>query len=496
MFFRKSIFGKLVTAFTAILIFGFSMTSIMMYYFLSDYVINEKVVTMEQTGKQLVDYLESSLGEINNPFFIINFTLFLKAYRLNNQIFIWLIGPEGRVLLTENINNEFGIPEEILQKLKKERGEYYLPDTRQYEKVLSGDEVIVKEEGYFYGLFDLTKMPWLTIQVPVRSGGKTVAAIYLNTPIPEVDKAKTAVFRFFMVSGFVSICISVVLIYIYSRRLTSPIKEITKAAKIISSGEFTKRLNISSQDEIGELSNAFNQMAKSLQNLEEMRRAFIANISHELRTPMTSIKGFIEGILDGTIPQERAKDYLVIVKDETSRLSRLVNDLLDLARMESGDIKLNLVDFDINELIRLCVIKLENMFVEKNLSVEASFEDEKTFVRADRDAIERVIINLLHNAAKFTPEGGKIEIATRRIRNQVYVSVKDNGIGINPDELEFIWDRFYKSDKSRSKDKAGTGLGLAIIKNIINEHNQKIWVESEPGKGSEFTFTLEKGLSN
>ena len=248
----------------------------------------------------------------------------------------------------------------------------------------------------------------------------------------------------------------------------------------------------SSRDEIGQLAQSFDQMAVALQNIEEMRRDFIANVSHELRTPMTSIRGFIEGILDGTIPPERQSYYLTIVRDETDRLNRLVNNLLDLARMEAGELELRPRVVNINEIIRVCIIKLENLITSKQIQVEANFDDENVFVSADPDAIERVIYNLVHNAIKFTPEGGSIAIGTVRKKDTVEISVKDTGIGIDPNDMDMIWDRFYKADKSRSKDKVGTGLGLAIVKNIINEHNQQIWVESEPGKGTKFTFTLRK----
>ena len=223
-----------------------------------------------------------------------------------------------------------------------------------------------------------------------------------------------------------------------------------------------------------------------------MRRDFVANVSHELKTPMTNISGYIAGILDETIPPEKHKHYLSIVMEETYRLNRLVNDLLDLAKMESGEMRLNYQVFDINELIRRCVIKLENMLVKKDLEVEADFAQEETPVNADKDAIERVFINLLHNAVKFTPEGGKITIRTVLKKDRVIVSITDTGVGIEKEELSVIWDRFHKADKSRGKDKTGTGLGLAIVKNIINEHNQEVHVESELGKGSTFSFTLSR----
>ena len=247
----------------------------------------------------------------------------------------------------------------------------------------------------------------MTVQIPVSYNGEVIAAVYVNTPIPEVQKARTSVFRFFIISIFVSIVISTVLVYIFSRRLSKPLKQMRDAARVIAGGEFDKRINMESRDEIGELARSFNQMVADLQNLEEMRKGFIANVSHELRTPMTTILGFVEGILDGTIQADKQGDYLTIVRDEIQRLSRLVDDLLHLARMEAGELQLVLRDFDINELIRLSIIKLETLIVQKGIEVEADFMEEKTMVHADADAIQRVLLNLLHNAVKFTPEKGK-----------------------------------------------------------------------------------------
>jgi len=285
--------------------------------------------------------------------------------------------------------------------------------------------------------------------------------------------------------------ISITLVYLSASRITKPLKKMANAARLIAKGETVQKLDIKSKDEVGELAANFNYMAAELQNHENIRREFLANISHELRTPMTSIKGFVEGILDGTIPKEKEKVYLTIVKDEISRMSRLVNDLLDLSKIEAGELKLVMKKVNINELIRRCIIKMESLIEKKSINIEFIFEEEDAIVSADPDAIERVVINLLHNAVKFTPIGGKIEVGTYRQKGKIYVSIKDNGIGIDEKDIDMIWKRFYKSDKSRSQDRKGTGLGLAIVKNLISEHKQDIWVKSQLGKGTEFIFTLD-----
>jgi signal transduction histidine kinase len=208
---------------------------------------------------------------------------------------------------------------------------------------------------------------------------------------------------------------------------------------------------------------------------------------------MTSINGFIEGILDGTIPQEKQRDYLNIVKDEVKRLQRLVTDMLDIARMEAGDLKVNIGIFDICETVRLSVINLQKIFEEKNINFRASFEQESMAVKGDCDAIQRVIINLLHNAAKFTPEGGDISVSIRNIKGKAEITISDSGEGISKEDLPYIFDRFHKADKSRSKDRSSVGLGLYIVRNILRAHHEDIHVESEVGKGTTFIFSLPTG---
>ncbi|HEY5583927.1 MAG TPA: ATP-binding protein [Ruminiclostridium sp.] len=492
---KKTIFKKLVVIFIGLLVLSFIVTGGFLYYFLNDFVTKEKVATLEQTAENIKSVFSMYLKNTDNTTAKEYFQRYLNICSLSSNSLVWIVDDSGHVVISEpNLNDN------VLSKYIDETGYPILPDPKQYLDVMNNGDVTIVQTGDFFGFFkDDYKdkgSSWLTVQMPfqiIPSSGKqeTVAAVYLLTPVPEVQKLRTAVFRLFVNSGGVAIFLAIILVYIFSLRFTRPLKQINNAAKIIAGGEFRNRLVVNSEDEIGQLADSFNQMVEDLQKLEEMRRGFIANVSHELRTPMTSIRGFVEGILDGTIPPERQKNYLLIVRDETNRLNRLVNDLLDLSKMESGEIALIIKPFDINELVRICVIKLETLITSKNLEIEANFENENFLVAADRDSIERVIINLLHNAVKFSNENGKIILETVKNKDKVLISIKDNGVGIDESEQKRIWDRFFKSDKSRGKDKTGTGLGLAIVKNIINEHKQDIWVESEIGLGTKFTFTLD-----
>lgn len=494
----KTIFSKLIAIFLLILTVAFAIAGFMLNFFLDDYVTEEKASTLEIAAAwvnrvfrnyldllDLNDYVNVAASELLLRDSLVNYGNYFESY-------IWIVNQDGYLF-----RSNWDMPQAIAERYTDDTGYIKIQDNSLPRLVQS--ETTIRTVGDFGGFFKDAYFAqygdiWLTVarsfKYKTANGIDTMVIIYLHTPVQEVRAVRIKVLTYFAISAAVASGAAVVLIYFFSRRLSNPLKQIRHAASRISNGEFGKRVDIKSKDEVGELAKAFNQMAAALQNIEEMRRGFIANVSHELRTPMTSIRGFIEGILDGTIPEEKQSHYLTIVRDETNRLSRLVNDLLDLARMEAGETKLNPVVFDINELLRRCVIKLEALLLEKDLVVDADFEEEYMPVKADMDAIERVVYNLMHNAIKFTPPGGKIGLITRKNKDLTEVTVKDTGIGIEPDELDLIWERFYKSDKSRGRDKTGTGLGLAIARNIINEHGQTIRAESKPGEGTAFIFTL------
>lgn len=493
----RTLFSKIVVIFIVILLISTSITGAMLYIFLGNFVSQEKEYELNESAKVINKYLiyvneNPGIGDVAiHRLQKYYFEELLKTFSYNTDSVIWIVSPNGQIVESEGTNR---LGDEIVNKLFVD-GIFRLSDERQYNRVMQGNEDYIKERGDFYGLFKETGVSWLTVARPLVIDEEVILAVYLHTPTPEVERARTVVFDFFIFSVGVSVVISIILIYIFSLRLSSPLKKINDAAKLIANGEFAKRLDISSTDEIGELADSFNNMANALEKTEEMRRGFIANVSHELRTPMTSIRGFIEGILDGTIPKEKQNDYLTIVRDETLRLNRLTTDLLDLAKMESGEMELHPINCNINELIRRSIIKMQSHIIKKNIFIEANFEKEDMFAVADVDSIERVIINLIYNAVKFVDNEGKIILTTKNYKDKILVSIEDNGIGIDENEIDLIWERFYKSDKSRGIEKKGTGLGLAIVRSIIQEHKQEIWVESEIAKGTKFSFTLDIGTN-
>lgn len=279
----------------------------------------------------------------------------------------------------------------------------------------------------------------------------------------------------------------------YSKRMSRPLDEIADASRMFARGDFSVRVKQreDTSDEMGALIDSFNKMADSLENAEKHRSEFISNISHELRTPMTTISGFADGILDGTIPKEDEDRYLRSIRDETRRLSRLVRNMLDISRMRStaGDPSRRTV-FDLTELVIQTLLSFEARASAKRLDVDPQLPEKGILVRADKDGITQVIYNLLDNAIKFAREETCITIRVYRDSEKAYVSIKDEGETIPEDDLPYIFDRFHKSDRSRSIDKDGVGLGLYLVRTIINAHDEDIAVKSANGT-TEFVFTLQ-----
>ena len=263
-------------------------------------------------------------------------------------------------------------------------------------------------------------------------------------------------------------------------------------------GNFSQRVTVETNDEIGQLASSFNFMADSIEKLEESHSSFCSDVSHELRTPMTSISGFVEGILDGTIPAEKQDYYLRIVLDETKRLTKFVNDTLEMSKMSSSEYQLDITEFDINELIRTCIISLGNRIDEKNLDLNVDFKQDIFKVLADKDSIKRVVLNIMDNAIKFSYPNTTMGVSTWAEKGKIYVCIGNFGDGIDSSDLSNIFNRYYKTDKSRTNEKTGAGLGLSLVKNILVLHKQAIWVESvdtkegSNAKYTKFTFTLEK----
>lgn len=324
---------------------------------------------------------------------------------------------------------------------------------------------------------------------PVISNQTYQGAIVVYTPMEKIREPLNEIYVRLWTMTIIAVLLSALLIYyIAQRMLFRPLVELNSIARKISKGEVNQRVLVTSNDEIGQLSESFNSMAESLEKTDKNRRDFLSNISHELRSPITSIRGFIAGILDGIIPMDKERDYLKIVYDEIQRLTRLVNDLLDLSAMESGKFSFKMTELDINEIVRICVTRFETKINDKALKVNVTLEGDHLYVAGDRDRLIQVLTNLTDNAVKHCMDNGHINIQTKTKGKKVHVSVYNDGNPISDEDIRYIWDRFYKGDKSRT-NKVSTGLGLPIVRNIITQFGEDIWVENK-GQGVIFTFTL------
>ncbi len=356
-------------------------------------------------------------------------------------------------------------------------------------EIKSGQETEISTLGGMY-----TNPRYIvTHEITRESDGELMGYVFVtNAPDNILSNWSTFVLIATVIAVLV-LCMSLAVSLVYSKRMARPLDEIAAASRKFARGDFSVRVKQQEDptDEMGALIDSFNKMADSLQNAENRRSEFTANVSHELRTPMTTIAGFADGILDGTIPKDQETKYLTSIRDETRRLSRLVRDMLDASqtRARAADPSKRTV-FDLTELVLQTLLSFEARATQKNLDVDPQLPENHIMVIADKDAITRVIYNLLDNAVKFATPGSCLTLRLYRDAQKAYVSIKDIGETIPPDDLPFIFDRFHKSDRSRSLDKDGVGLGLYLVKSIINSHDEDIAVKSEDG-ATEFVFTLK-----
>ena len=362
-------------------------------------------------------------------------------------------------------------------------------DMRAYmQTVLQSAEPVVFHAGFdsYFG-----KNPVITVAMPLSLRGEAVGAVFVHKKLELINTGFLPLFHELWLAAMIASALGLVLTAYTAVRITRPLTELANAAKRLAKGDMSVKVRVYADDEIGEVSRAFNSMVDALQTMEEQRKGFVANVSHELRSPITSIAGYLQGMLDGTIPREEHQKYMQVVYDETQRLTRLIRDLLDLSRIESGNVPMNPVDFNINELMRRVLIKYEGRLDEKNMEVEAEFADEPCMVHADMDRIEQVVSNLVDNAIKFCGQYGKLTLETRWVGDLCTVTVADDGAGIDEKDLPHVFDRFYTVDKAHTAGK-GTGLGLSIVKQILLQHGHDITVESVKGEGTRFAFQLDR----
>ena len=341
--------------------------------------------------------------------------------------------------------------------------------------------------GSFFGYFP-EKM--LTVLLPVTGSYEIHGYLAIHVPWSEIISQRESVLAIVHKMAIAIFAIFLLIFIIQHFTVNRPLNRIIKGAQEYAAGNLGYRIEVKSRDEMQYLADTLNYMSEEMNKVGEYRHNFIANISHDFRSPLTSIKGYVEAIADGTIPPEMQNHYLEIVLYQTERLNKLTEELLALNQVDNSVILLNYSRFDINDLIRQAAASFEGACGKKSLVLELLLEEDLPEVKADYSRISQVLHNLIDNAVKFSRPDSIIHIETTKRHDKIQVSVKDHGIGIDNKNLNKIWDRFYKADESRGRDQTGTGLGLAIVKEIINAHNEKITVVSTPGAGTEFVFTL------
>lgn len=467
---KNSLLYKIITNFTAILAIILVASSIILTFAFRSIYSSYFYDKLEKQGEIITDLVNTSLVEGESSYKSLQLILDNVKDVMDTD-----------VLVCDNIEFVYAGSKEI----KKEMSKTKISIDEQYASKLQNNE-IVKDGEVKTG--DSSKEAYLK---PIFKSDKYWGAIIYMPSDSVVNGYLFKVYKIIWISTLVTLVLAVAgANYLTKKQLVNPLKEIYLVANKLARGEVTNRIQVKSNDEIGELGRSFNLMAESLEAVDTNRRDFISNVSHELRSPITSMKGFIAGMLDGVIPKDKENYYLKLVYDEINRLSRLVNDLLDISSMEVGKFKLTIMEVDINALVKRCLLNIESKVKDKGIHINASLENEHLYVYADSDRIMQVLTNLLDNAIKYGGEEGIISVSTRIKGPKVHVAVYNKGSKMTEEEMAHIWDRFYKSDKSRT-NKESTGLGLPIVRLIMTQHKEDVWVRNER-EGVVFTFTLAK----
>ena len=350
----------------------------------------------------------------------------------------------------------------------------------------------LEEERVFTGsLGGGLPRPCAVAACPIVIRDKAVGVVYSIMPMEQIVHYVNDLIKIFALAIGVTLLVMVIVVYFMASALVRPLTQMSRAAKQMAMGDFSARIAVKRQDEVGQLAVAFNDMTLSLEAGEKMRKGFVSNVSHELKTPMTTISGFIDGILDGTIPAEKQSDYLTIVSGEVKRLSRLVTGMLNLSRLESGETALHMTEINLTELVYRSFLLQEPVLQERNVQVEGLEELPPLILQADGDLMYQVVQNLVDNAAKYTPENGEIRVFGDTQNGHVRFCIRNSGAGIDEQDMPFLFDRFYKVDQSRGKSQNSLGLGLYLVKTIVNLHGGTITVRSMKGEFCEFELNMK-----
>ncbi|HIV69204.1 MAG TPA: HAMP domain-containing histidine kinase [Candidatus Butyricicoccus stercorigallinarum] len=470
----RNLFVKNYVAFALLILVSFTFAGGVFMAQVSRYSVKEKQEQLETT----VGYVDA-IVEDNTVLLQMQDNTFLKTY-LDQQAAV----SGCAILLTDAQGN--------VRISSLPQGDGLEQD--QIQGTVSGKLVqSIQENGTYFGLGNVSGLfsenYFIAGASCVDESGQTVAVVIAAVPSASTTGLMHTIMRSYLFIVAITLMLTLIISWFVSDMLTRPLKSLVSAAKKFGHGEFDVRVSENNNcDEIDELAVSFNNMATSLQQQEELSRGFVANVSHELKTPMTSIRGFVDGMLDGTIPQERHPQYLHIISEEVNRLSRLVIRMLDAAKIQAGELIITPAPFDLTEMAARVLISFEKQINDKGLEMDVDLQD-SLIVNGDSDHIYRVIYNLVDNAVKFVDVGGTLTIRAEAEGAMSLFSIRNTGTGIPAEDLPHVFDRFYKVDRSRSRDRTGAGLGLYIVKSIVNLHGGDISVRSADGE-TEFAFTV------
>lgn len=464
---KKTLYLKLVLAYFIFGVFSFIIVTTFVPNMTKEHLVREKAENLYSEATLIASTYASGLYTSETDLKTVKEQLdFLSIYQ---DSIIRIINPSGRLVLdtTTPLNVEEVIMIESFDPTITS-GSYYIVDN-------------------FFGSFE---SDMLSVIAPITSNYKVRGYVVIHCDMNDIQTSCNSLLNISYITLVILLLLSLIILIFFTEMVYIPLRKITHATEQYAAGNMHYEFQVDSEDEIGYLAACLNYMASQIAGAEDDQKKFVANVSHDFRSPLTSIRGYLDAMLDGTIPQNMHQKYLEIVLNETERLTKLTNSLLTLNNLNTRGMLLDYTDFDINSVIRSTAASFEGTCRQKTIAIELILTGDEMYVHADMGKIQQVLYNLIDNAIKFSHYDSVIKVETSLKKNKLFVSVKDTGIGIPKDDLKLIWDRFYKSDLSRGKDKRGTGLGLSIVKEIINSHGENINVISTEGEGSEFIFSL------
>lgn len=466
---RKTLYLKLLLAYLIFGLFGFVAVATFVSNMTMDHLKKEKADSLYREATLIANTYASDL--YSNEATLESVKDQLDALDTYMNATIWIINPSGRMILDSS--SPVDVETEIV--------------------VENFDPTVTAGSYYTVGdFFDTFDKDVLSVFAPITADYRVKGYVVIHYAMSSLEAEANSLLNISYIMLVILFLLSLIILIFFTEIVYLPLRKITEATEQYASGNMHYEFSVESEDEMGYLAASLSYMASEIARSEDDQKKFVANVSHDFRSPLTSIRGYLEAMIDGTIPPEMHEKYLTIVLNETDRLTKLTNSLLTLNNLNTNGMMLNKTDFDINRTIRNVAASFEGTCRQKMLAIELVLTGDEMYVVGDVDKIQQVLYNLLDNAIKFSHHDSVIKMETTEKRSKIFVSVKDSGIGIPKNDLKLIWDRFYKSDLSRGKDKKGTGLGLSITKEIIQAHGEHINVISTEGVGTEFIFSLPK----